>query len=52
MRAEAEAAGIEVTDLSPEARAEFEALSCGVYTDGVLNADQVAVWVNAADAAR
>ncbi|MCC2112751.1 MAG: TRAP transporter substrate-binding protein [Hyphomicrobiales bacterium] len=52
MRKEAEAAGISVTDLSPEARAEFEKLSRGVYTDGVLNAEQVEVWVAAADAAK
>ncbi len=52
MRADAIAAGIEVTDLSPEARVEFEKLSRGVYTNGVLNAEQVAIWVNASDATR
>ena len=52
MRADAVAAGIEVTDLTPEARAEFEKLSRGVYTNGALNADQVAIWVNASDATK
>lgn len=52
MRADAVAAGIEVTDLSSEARAEFEKLSRGVYTNGALNADQVAIWVNASDATK
>ncbi len=52
MRSDAEAAGISVTDLTPEARAEFETLSRGTYTNGVLNADQVKVWVDAAQAAK
>lgn len=52
MRADAIAAGIEVTDLSAEARAEFVSLSRGVYTNGVLSAEQVAIWVNAADATK
>jgi len=45
-------AGVSIVQLTPEARAEFEALSKKVYTDGVLNAAQVKIWVDAANATR
>ncbi|MFC3228625.1 TRAP transporter substrate-binding protein [Marinibaculum pumilum] len=45
-------AGIEVTHLTPEARAEFVDRSRKVYTDGVLAPEQVEIWVEAADGAK
>lgn len=41
------AAGVEITELSPEARAEFEKASATTYTSGLLTADQVAMWEKA-----
>ena len=45
---ELEAAGVTVTRLSPEAREAFVEASMKTYTDGVLSADEVAVWLAAA----
>ena len=45
---ELEAAGVTVTRLSPEAREAFVEASMKTYTDGVLSADEVAVWLTAA----
>lgn len=45
-------AGVKIVQLTPEARAEFEKLSKQVYTDGVLTAAQVKIWVDAANATR
>jgi TRAP-type C4-dicarboxylate transport system substrate-binding protein len=45
-------AGVTITNLTPEARAEFEKLSKQVYSDGVLSADQVKIWVDAANATK
>ncbi|MEQ8451520.1 MAG: TRAP transporter substrate-binding protein [Nitratireductor sp.] len=39
-----EEAGIAVTRLTPEARAEFREKSRAVYTAGPVNADQLATW--------
>jgi TRAP-type C4-dicarboxylate transport system substrate-binding protein len=47
-----EKAGVKIVQLTPEARAEFEALSKTVYTNGVLSAEQVKIWVDAANATR
>ncbi|MES0864248.1 TRAP transporter substrate-binding protein [Ruegeria sp. SCPT10] len=44
---ELKAAGITVTQLSPEARDEFVEASKKTYTDGVLNAEEVAAWLAA-----
>ncbi len=52
MIAEVKAAGVSVVELTPAARAEFERLSRKVYTDGVLNAAQVKLWVDAAEKTR
>lgn len=38
------AAGVEVTELTPEARAAFQEASEATYTDGVLTADQIDAW--------
>jgi TRAP-type C4-dicarboxylate transport system substrate-binding protein len=47
-----EKAGVAIHQLTPAARAEFEKLSKSVYTNGVLTADQVKTWVDAANATR
>ena len=51
MEGKLEAAGIEVTRLTPEARAEFVSRSRKVYEDGVLPPEQVKIWVDAAEKA-
>ncbi|MEW5422700.1 TRAP transporter substrate-binding protein [Amorphus sp. 3PC139-8] len=40
-------AGVEITELSPEARAEFEKASQTTYTSGLLSAEQVEMWQKA-----
>jgi TRAP-type transport system periplasmic protein len=45
-------AGVTITQLTPAARAEFENLSKEVYSNGVLTADQVKIWVDAANATK
>lgn len=43
-----EAAGLTVTRLTPEARAEFVEASRKLYTEGLLSPEQVAMWLEAA----
>ncbi len=38
------AAGVEITELTPEARAAFEKASQTTYDSGLLTAEQVALW--------
>lgn len=45
-------AGVKVTILTPEARAEFVKRSRKVYTDGVLSPAQAKLWIDAADATK
>ncbi len=45
-------AGVQIVNLKPEARAEFQKLSKEVYTKGVLTPEQVKIWVDAANATR
>lgn len=40
-------AGVEITELSPEARAEFEKASQTTYDSGLLTAEQVEMWKKA-----
>jgi len=42
-----EGAGVTVTRLSPEARAEFREKSKAVYTSGPVSAEQIALWTKA-----
>lgn len=37
-------AGVEVVELTPEARAGFQEASAATYTNGVLSAEQIAEW--------
>lgn len=37
-------AGVEVTELTPEARTAFQEASAATYADGVLSAEQIAEW--------
>ncbi len=45
-------AGVDVTVLTPEARAEFVQRSRKVYSDGVLTPEQAKLWIEAADKTR
>lgn len=46
---DAKKAGITVTTLTPEARAEFVERSRQVYSDGVLSPEQAKLWIDAAE---
>lgn len=48
----AKSKGITITQLSDKARAEFVAASKKVYTNGVLSAEQLKIWTDAAAAAK
>lgn len=41
------AAGVEITELTPEARAEFEKASQTTYEGGLITAEQVEMWTKA-----
>jgi TRAP-type C4-dicarboxylate transport system substrate-binding protein len=45
-------AGVAVTTLTPDARAEFVQRSRQVYSEGVLSPEQAKLWIEAADKTR